>query len=54
MKNFIAIYTEGNLKDQKSGYNTKSPGLAKGMNKEDFILFVKTKTCHSFKVEEIK
>lgn len=53
MKHYIAIYTEGSLKDQKSGYNTKSPGKSKGMNKEDFISFVKSKTCHPFKVEEI-
>lgn len=53
MKHYIAIYTEGNLKGQKSGYNTKSPSKSKDMTKEQFEAYVKTKTCYSFKIEEI-
>ena len=57
MKNYIAIHTTndgGNTIGQLMGYNTKSPSLAKGMNKEQFEAYVKTKTCYSFKIEEIK
>lgn len=57
MKNYIAIYTTndgGNKIGQLIGYNTKSPSPAKGMNKEQFEAYVKTKTCFSFKIEEIK
>lgn len=53
MENYIAIYTEGNLKGQKSGYNTKSPSPAMGMNKIQFEAYVKTKTCLTFKIEKI-
>jgi len=57
MKNYIAIHTTndgGNTIGQLMGYNTKSPSPAKGMNKAEFEAYVKTKTCYSFKIEEIK
>ena len=53
MENYVAIYTEGTLKGQKTGYNTKSPSPSKGMNKEQFEAYVKTKTCLTFKIEKI-
>lgn len=53
MKHYIAIYTEGSLKGQKSGYNTKSPSACKNMTKEQFNEYVKTKSPIAFKIEEI-
>lgn len=56
MKTYIAVYTTndgGHKVGEKSGYNTKSPGPAKGMNKDCFKAYLKDKMCFSFKIEEI-